>query len=48
MEVKSKTINSRSTDKRGIEDNSKVILFLNKNICCDLSVESFRQDGSNF
>ena len=31
-----------------IEDNSKIIfLFLNKNICCDPSLEPSRCDGSN-
>ena len=32
----------------GIEDNSKIIFsFLNKNICCDPSLEPSQQDGSN-
>ena len=31
-----------------IEDNSKItFLFLNKNICCDPSLEPSQQDGSN-
>ena len=29
----------------GIEDNSKIIL--NKNVCCDPSLEPSQQDGSN-
>ena len=28
-------------------DNSKIILSLNENICCDPSLEPSRQDGSN-
>ena len=33
---------------RGIEDISKILfLFLNENICCDLSLEPSRCDGSN-
>ena len=32
----------------GIEDNSEIIfLFLNKNICCDSSLEPSWQDGSD-
>ena len=32
----------------GIEINSKIIfLFLNKNVCCDPSLEPSLQDGSN-
>ena len=30
-----------------IEDNSKIIFFLNKNICCDPSIEPSRRDSSN-
>ena len=38
----------RVSDMRGYEDNPKIIfLFLNKNICCDPSLELSRRDGSN-
>ena len=38
----------RAPDKRGIEENSKIIfLFLSENICCDPSLEPSRTEGSN-
>ena len=35
--------------REGIEDNSKIyfFLFLNKNICCDTSLELSHRDSSN-
>ena len=35
--------------REGMEDNSKNIffLYLNKNVCCDPSLEPSRQDGSH-
>ena len=38
----------RAPNKRGIEDNSKIIfLFLNENIYRDPSLEPSQRDGSN-
>ena len=42
------TIFSELQIKGGIEDNSKIIsLIFQQNICCDLSLEPSRRDGSN-
>ena len=39
---------NRAPDKRGNEDNSKIIfLFLNENICWDALLELSRREGSN-
>ena len=40
--------NSELQIRGDIEDNSKIFfLFLNENICCDPSLESTHQGGSN-
>ena len=41
-------MNSELQIRRGIEHNSNIIfLFLNKNICCDPSLEPSQGDRSN-
>ena len=37
----------RAPDKRGIEDNSKIIFLINKNVCYGPSFEPCRRDSSN-
>ena len=37
----------RAPDKRGIEDSSKIIFLINKNVCYGPSFEPSRRDSSN-